>query len=324
MDFYSGLVDIRFGVALCTLLFSILFQMIILLVGFVLKKNIMPMPIAEIVLRPFLIKIIDKLNRSDRTDFSLIIRGLITFFVVFSVVCGVSYGVHHLMPLIGYPQYTHVILLFLILSPVMVLKTAYGVSVEKTMDGAYLQLSRTLNQNLIPADKHGLRRAGCKAMALSLTEYIIAPLLFYILGGVIGAYLYVSLSLFIRLSGQNSRAFTSVFLYIYRLMNFVASIVGVFFIFLSSLFATGGRPLKVLRAFKHPSIMVESAMAYAQNITLGGVYQTRLGDSVKEPWVGADGATAKLYHKDMLRVIIQYGITVFILTVVLLAIKIYT
>ena len=277
------------------------------------------MPLIEFILRSFSIGMIDKLNRPERSDFALIFRGTIVFFIIFACLCGISYALHHVMLMIGYSQYTHVVLLFLVLSPIMVLKTAYTVSVEKPAGGAYLQLSRTLNQNLIPADKHGLRRTGCKAMAVSLTEYIIAPLLFYILGGVICAYLYVSLSLFVRLSGQNSRAFTSVFTYIYKAMNFVASIIGVILIFLSSLFATGGRPLKVLRALN-----VETAMAYAQNITLGGSFQNRMGETIKDDWVGSDGATAQLDHKDVLRVMIQYGITVFILIAILAVVGIYT
>ena len=289
-----------------------------------MKKSISPMPLIECVLRPSLIKIIDKLNRPDRSDFALIIRGTITFFIIFAILCGVSYGVNFVMPMIGYRQWTHVVSLALILSPIMIVKTAYAVSVEKPIDGSYLRLSQSLNQDLIPADKHGLRRAGCKAMALSLIEWVVAPSLFYIVGGVIGAYLYVSLSLFIRISGQESPSFISVFRYIYKATNGVSGVFGLMLIFLSSLFSTGGRPLRVFKSLKHPPIMTEAALAYAQNIALGGAFQNRLGETVKANWVGADGATAKLEHKDILRVIIQYSITVFLIVAGLLSFYLYS
>jgi len=312
--------DVRIENALYVLIVTIIVQIFVMVFGVLMKKAMSPMPMIEIILRPFVINIVDKLNRSGRSDFALIIRGAITFFTIFAILCGVSYGVNIAMPLAGYPQWTHVVLLVLILSPLKVLKTAYDVSVEKPMKGSYLRLSQSLNQDLIPADKHGLRRAGVKAMALSLVEWMLAPILFYILGGVIGAYFYVSLSLFIRVSGQNSSAFTSVFRYIYKIMTMITAVIGTGVIFLSSLFSAGGKPLRVFRGFYN----VEAAMAYAQNITVGGSFQNRLGETVKADWVGADGATAKLEHKDILRVMIQYGVTVFLLVVILFAIKIYT
>lgn len=316
--------DVRIENALSALGLAIVFQIILIILSVIAKKPLFALPLFEQCARPFLTSLNDKLNREGRSDFALAIRGFIAFTIVFLMMCGVSYGINFIMPYIGYHQYSHVVLLFLVLSPILVARTAYAVSVEKPMDGAYLQLSQTLNQNLIPADKHGLRRAACKSVTLSLIEFVIAPLLFYMVGGIIGAYFYVSLSLFIRLSGQNKRAFTSVFNFLYLFAKLISSIFGVFVIFVSSLLSAGGRPLRVVQSFKKPTNMMEGAMAYAQNITLGGSFQNRVGETIKVDWLGPDSATAKLTHKDVLRVVIQYIISIFLVVVVLYGLLIYT
>ncbi len=296
---------------------------VLLLLAFVLKKTLNPYPLIEIILRPFLVKLIDKLNRDKRSDFALIFRGVLVFFIIVACLTAYIFIIQKALYLVGYAQFTHIILMMSVMSPLLIMNAVYRLSSDEPKEGSYKYIAQSLNQNLIMTDKHGLRRAGGKAIALSLSQWVIAPILFYVLGDIEGAYLYMALNLFVRISSRDKGAFTNIFGMVYRLANAIANVFGVLIIFLSSLFSAGGKPMKVFKAFKIPSMMTESAIAFAQNITLGGAYQNRLGDTVKSPWVGADGATAKLEHKDVLRVIIQYGISIFLIFVFLLGVFLY-
>lgn len=327
-----ALLNSRIEIAFYALIMMIIVQIMIIGISVLLKKTCPATPLLEILMRPFIITLVDKLNREGRTKFALMMRGAIVFFVVFAILCGAAIAIEQLAMmawgtlLIEWASFGMVIPLIpwlFILSPITVLYVVHSASVEKPRQGAYLRLAQSLNQNLLPADNHGLRRAGCKAMAVTLIEWVIAPLLFYIVFGMIGAYLYVSLSLLVRIAGAHNNAFLSIFGLLYKIMTVISSLLGTIIIFTSSFFSAGGKPLKVFKAFRYPSLMVEAAFAYAQNITLGGAYQDRVGTHVKSIWVGADGATAKLDHRDVLRVIIQYGITLFLVIILLMALVIY-
>ena len=320
MDFSISMMVARCNDALFALITIIGIQALMIILMVATKKTMPARPVLEVLFRPFIIKIIDKLNRAGRSDFALIIRGSIVFFLILLCVSVIGIAVETIMAYSGYGLYMDVVLMAMIISPLAIIYPVYSVSSEKPADGAFRAVTQTLNQNLIKSDKHALRRAGIKALSISILDWMVAPILFYILFCVPVAYLYISLSLFVRISGRQNGTFLSMYGVVYRVMKSIASVFAVITIGLAAIFSAGGKPFKIINIAKFKGHVVEAAFAVTQNITLGGAYQNRYGDAIKSPWIGLDGSTAKLSHKDVLRVIIHYSITLFLFSVALFAI----
>lgn len=305
---------IRANDALTALAIMICVHCLVMAASIYLKKHILIMPIIEHTLRPIIITLIDRLNRRDRTDFALIIRGAIIFFCILIVLTITGIVVENALAMLGFGAKIDVVLLCLVIAPLAVLQSALSISKDKPHHGAYQAIARALNQNLIPADKHGLRRASVAAMIVALAEWVAAPIIFYLIGGIPLCYLYVSLSLFVRITASDSGAFVSIFGLIYRFLSLVTGGFLSIIIILSACFTTGGRPMQ---AVKGGLFSATAAMAFAQNITIGGAHQNRYGEAISAPWIGPKKATAKVTHKDVLRVTIHYGIALFFILVIL-------
>ena len=312
-------IDGRTDDALFALTLAICIHLVVMFLGKIGGVVVKPMPLIEILFRPFFTRLVDKLNRENRTEFALIIRGIIVFAIMMICIYGVGFGLKYGLGMIGFAQMAGVVMLLLCLSPCLSIPLVLASSKEKPRKGVFLNVAESLNQNLVTSDVHGLRRNACKLLAVSLIEWCVAPLFFYLLYGLPTLCLYVSLSLFVRISGENSKTFQSFLGIIYKVMKGVAGIFSVFFVFSASIFSTGGRPYKTFHAYAGTYDLTLAALANAQNIILGGPYQDRYGQSVKHGWVGPKGATAKLERADVTRCAIMSAITVFILFVTLFA-----
>lgn len=321
-NFLNGFLS-RTDDALYALAGAIILQLVLLLVYALAKRPVMAMPALEMVCRPVAVFLNDKLNRGHRSDFSLIIRGLIVAFLLAGVIFALGIGVEYLSVIAGIGAWMDIVLLLLILSPVAALRPAYQLSFDKPHEGVYLRAAYALNRNLIHADIYGHRRSGYRLLALALGEWCLAPLFFYLAGGIPGAYVYVALSLFCRVAGHadTSRPFLSFLDPIWRIAGIVPSAAAIVTVALAALFAPGGRPLQVLKAFRYllGDQAAEAAYAYAQNIVLGGAEQDRSGEGVRRPWIGRDNATAKLSHQDVIRGGILHCIALFLTIVGLFA-----
>jgi cobalamin biosynthesis protein CobD/CbiB len=319
MDLFLSSIQSRADDVFIAFATAITFQIVTIVISLLTKRTILPLPIIEHCIRPTAITLIDKLNREGRSDFALIIRGSIVFTVLFILILGAGIIIEAFLIYTSNAAFMGSILLFLALSPLSFVLPVLGISSDKTRAGQYRTIAQALNQNLVTTDKHGLRRASYKTLAVGLSQWVIGPILFYLLGGLILTYLYVTLSIFTRVTSQRHKIFLSLYGIIYKIMNILVSVVSVLFVGVGACFSAGGKPLSILNAFKDASNMVESAFAHSQNITLGGAGQDRHGQPISTPWFGADNATAKLDHNDVLRGIIQYCITLFLVGVVLFA-----
>lgn len=306
--------DQRIIIALYAFFAIILLQIFAMIFGKMMKRSMTPLPLFEVLLRPLVIGMVDRLNRDGRSDFALIIRGVIVFLVLSFVVFGGMIALKMVLPI--NENTFSLLVLMVFLSPITSMAIALNTSKDVPDNHALKYLARGLNQNLITTDKYGVRRSGVRLLSLSLVAWLIAPIVFFLLGGEMALCVYGMLSLFCRVVGRDG-VFTGIFSIIYKMFNGVGQIVGVCVVFLSACLSAGGRPLTVINAFQYPTRMAEAAMAYAQGITVGGAFQNRLGDKIEAPWMGASKSTAKLKHQDILRVIIQYGISVLVVFIVL-------
>lgn len=301
--------------ALAALVVMMVVHLIVIGMSLIVKKQFAVMPIVESILRPFIMALTDKLNRKGRTDFALIIRGAIVFFFVLASLTIIGIFIENVLAMVGFGAWIDIALLCLVLAPVAVLHPVLSVSADKPRNGAYQVIARALNQNLIPADKHGLRRASVATLILALVEWVCAPIIFYMIGGIPLCYLYVSLSLFVRIAADNTGAFVSIFGFAYRVLSLISNSFASVIIITASAFTAGGKPLLAIKGGVKMS--ANAAMAYAQNIAIGGAIQNRHGEAIAAPWIGPKKATAKVTHKDVLRVAIHYGIALFFILIIL-------
>lgn len=323
MDTFFSVYYLRAFDATMAILIAIIFQHTLCRVLDVFKIKLPPMPFLEIILRPIIIFFCDKLNRHGRSDFSLVVRGAIVFLVILAMV-GMPVIIYAYLAQQGsYIVYTDIFILMFVLSPFEIISPAYAISKSDPAKGQYRNIAQSLNVNMIPSDEFGLRRLAVKAMMVGYTDWLIAPVLFYLIGGVPLACMFVALSYFIRINAHQRDAFQSIFFYLYKVFNFIAGIVVCFLIAVSSIFTAGGRPLNAVKAIRMHGVNSIAVMAYTQNITLGGVIQNRHGEKIDQPWTGPDGTSAKITQKDVLRVVIHYYVMVFVTVACLFAIYVY-
>lgn len=323
MDFLLSGILARSDDAFMALFIVITVQTIFVFLSRFIQKGVNPMPIAEMALRPIVIFLCDKLNREGRSDFALVIRGIFVFTVIFGLLTLGGIAIEQILVMFGFGIFIDIILLMLLISSVAMVPSAYAVSRVKPTKGQYRHIAQSLNINMIPADEYGLRRLAVKALCLSLTEWMLAPILFFLIGGIPMACVYFSLSLFIRINAEPRATFVSLFVYLYRGLRLFADFIASMFFMLASLFTAGGKPLQFFNGVTRHGVGALTAFAYTQNLTLGGSSQNRHGHKLNEEWIGPDGSTAKITQKDVLRVIIHYCITIFLILVSLFTLYVF-
>ena len=293
-------------------------QVLCMTIMLVLKRPFAVSPPIESIVRALLFSAIIRLNRRDRADFTLMIRGTIVFSILMATLTLVIIALEFLMGALNIVRWYEPVVLALFLGPLAVMVSVLKVSSDKKTDeGFYRSLVHVANKNLVKSDVHAQRRIGCAVMMMAFVEWMIAPIMIYVFVGLPALILYASLSLFIRGVGQASGAFVFPFYWLYVLMRFIPSLMASLMVAAASIFTTGGKPLSALKGGGHFREMPLATLAYAQNIILGGASQNRMGEKEKSPWLGPDAATAKLDHRDVIRVCIHYGIALFLSVVTL-------
>jgi len=323
MDYMISAFQSRGDDALFAILAVIIIQSVLILISKFIGKAVMPVPLIEAIARPLAVFLCDRLNRKGRSDFALVIRGSLVFFMMGVIVFGLGILIEQFMATTQFHPYMNVVILAVTLSPLSILPIILGVSKGRAKQGQYRALAIITNQNLITSDDHGLRRVCYQSLVIAMIDYVIAPLLFYVVAGMWGAYLYVTLSIMVRVAGRNNPAFLSLYYLLYRALYFIASWVGCVFMILAAFFSAGASRSQILKSVRYPQHIILACFAFSQKITLGGAFQDRLGNGIKSPWIGADNASAKIDHRDVLRGVIHYSITLFLVLVVLLATYIY-
>lgn len=313
MDFLNRCDD-----ALMALLITIFLQLICMMIMAVTKRPIGNVPIIEALTRQMVQKLVDRLNRSGRSHFALMMRGTIIFFLLLATALFLFIGLEFVMGALSVSAYHHMVVLMMCLSPCAIIMTALQVSAtQKTHTGFYRSLALAIHRNLVKSDRYAQRRAGGQALVTALTEWMMAPLVIYVAFGVPIFTLYIALSLFIRSVADDNSAFVAPFYWLYKTLQFVPSVILSLLLCVASIFTAGGNPMRALKGLKHWKSMPLATLAYAQNVILGGATQNLSGQKIPHDWVGPEGATAKLDHKDVIRLCIHCGITMFLTCVTL-------
>ncbi len=192
-------------------------------------------------------------------------------------------------------------------------------AVARELDRGGLSAGRAAVRHIVgrdPAslDAHGVVRAAIESLAENFCDGVVAPVFWYLVGGLAGLFAYKMTSTLDSMIGHKNRhyrAFGWAAARLDDLLNLVPARLGGLLIAAAAVFAGGCRPghavaIMLRDARKHRSVNAgwpEGAMAGALGLALAGPRRYAEG-VVADPWVG-DG-TARATTKDIARALRLY------------------
>ncbi len=257
----------------------------------------------------------DRLDKATRRRSDLAFRGFVlTAFVMFlAIFVGkmLQYGVS------GHVFYglTEVFCVSLLISSGSVwfclLRLYFAMEQKQVGQGAYYAISRSTRSNLTIGDDFGITRAAMNFTVRSFDKGLVAPIFWYLIGGLPLIVLYSALAGLSWRFGKSgfTKGFGAVPLALERLLGAVPSLLSAMLITLASAFTPTARTHKAITAWlgaKNRSPYEQgglplSALAWGLNVSLGGASQDLGGSAIKAAWTGPEGASAKLDHGHLRR-----------------------
>lgn len=184
------------------------------------------------------------------------------------------------------------------------LRLYFGMKPPGSGKGAYYAIARTTRIDLSAADEFSITRAGMGLAARSFDKGAVAPVLWYLIAGLPGAYLYAALAALAWRFGRDghSGGFGVAPLALEKLAGFVPSVCAGILLALAGLFTPTGGMTRALAGLSDAKNRVPyeegglpvQAMAHALETGLGGPATDIDGIVMKRGWAGPPGATAQL------------------------------
>lgn len=272
-------------------------------------------PFSWIVLDTLLGRFGERLDRPRRRRADLTLRGLslCLFVIVLSALAGRGMAMLAAAePLWGAMQ---VILLSLLMTCGSVwfalLRLYFAMEQKKAGQGAYYAIARSARVNLTAGDDFGVSRAALGLAATGFDKGLVAPALWFIIGGFPAACIHAGLAMLAWRYGKRgfSKGFGDAALALERLMGFVPSALAGLYLALAALFTPTARLHRGVAAFMgnknrapyEQGGMPLSAMAWSLDIGLGGAVQDLSGAPLPCVWTGPAGASAKTGHAHLRR-----------------------
>ncbi len=258
----------------------------------------------------------DRMDKAGRPVGDLIFRG----FIICTLVLILSYIVARLLGVLAfYYSYWSLIEVFslcLVLTSGAVwagMGQLYrALHDKKVTTTAYFTIARSTHTDLSKSDDYTITRVGMGMGLRALDKGMIAPLLWFLIVGLPGAYLYAALAALSWRFGRDGavNGLGSAPLAMEKLMGFIPNILaGVLVACAGLLTPTAGmtRALKGFFTSKGAARYEEGGYpvtiaAHSLNVTLGGPTTDLQGKLINRGWVGPTGASAKLDSKHLHRV----------------------
>ncbi len=247
----------------------------------------------------------DKLDRPNRKTRDLVFRG--TLFVIILLVFALIVS----KPMAQFTVRSSAIEGLLVIACLstgsiwyMMLKLYFTLQKEGKVEGGYFGLARSTRLNLNSVDDFGITREGLAFSAISFDKGLVAPGIWYLIGGVPFIIIYSIVSFASWRFGK--QGFTSGFgkaaLAVEKLLGYVPSLFSGALYTLASAVAPSANPVQSLKAwwqakdkvpYEQGGIML-SALAWSLGVSLGGPVRDVSGETLGKVWVGPDGASAKV------------------------------
>ncbi len=257
----------------------------------------------------------DRLDRIKRQRVDLMFRGFILTAIAFFI--AVLLGQYLFSFIRSQPVYgaSEIIILALMLSAgavwVTLLRLYKALENKDVGQGAYYALARSMRLNLSNTDNFGITRAGLNFAARSFDKGMVAPLFWYIIGGIPFALIYSVIAALSWRFGKDgfSKGFGAFPMFLERLLGFIPSMIAALILMVAALFTPTAKTHKGFAAwlgYKHRAKYEEggypvSVLAWSLNLIIGGPFQDISGSALNGEWVGPEGATARNDHKHLRR-----------------------
>lgn len=262
-------------------------------------------------------KIGGRLDRKDRKAADLFLRGFIITMLGIVAAYGLGLFAERLAsekPLNGA---TEIILLALVLTGGTVwfalMQLYFAMRDKKVSKGAYFTIAHSTRTDLSGSDDYGITRTGMGLAARSFDKGLVAPVFWFIIAGMPGAFLYAGLAFFEWRFGKEgfTKGFGKTALALEKLLGFIPHLISGLLMALAGLFTpTGGMTRAFLgqlfsagRANYEQGGMPLTAMAFSLNVSLGGPSVDLDGSTIKRDWTGPKDATARLEQGHLRRAI---------------------
>ncbi len=262
-------------------------------------------------------KIGGRLDKKDRKASDLFFRGFIL--TMMGVIVSYVIGIFVTDMVLGMPLHgiTEIVMLSLCLTSGTVwfalLKLYFAMRDNKVVKGAYFALAHSTRTDLSGSDDYGITRAGMSLAARSFDKGLVAPVFWFLLVGLPGAFIYAGLAAFAWRFGKDgfTKGFGRTALALERLLGFAPHLISGLIMGLAGLFTpTGGMTRAFIgqmmgkdKAKYEEGGLPVTAMAFALNISIGGASTDLDGSAIKRAWTGPKGATAKLEKGHLRRAI---------------------
>ena len=258
-----------------------------------------------------------KMNKIGRKRGDLIFRGFIlaVFALLFSYFVGKAITLGTML----YPHYSAIEIIALCLTmtsgaAMAVQGRLYRALQQKDVSaGAYFSLARTTRTDFSQSDDYTITRMGMGMGLRAFDKGIVAPALWYLIFGLIGAYVYAALAALQWIFGREGydKGFGEGISAMERLMGFVPNMLSGLFVALAGILTpTAGMTRAFIgllryngRAEYGEGGLPMTAAAYALNISLGGPTKSLDGGNIARNWIGPVSATAQLGAKHLHRMV---------------------
>lgn len=255
----------------------------------------------------------DKLDKKTRKKPDLMFRGFIIMALAVIIAAFLGEVSKIIVAEFDYWGITRALLISLCLCGgsvwFILLRLYFALEHKQMAEGAYYGVARTSRVNLNSTDDFGITRVGIALAARSFDKGMVAPVLWYLIGGFTALFVYAAVAGLAWRFGKDgfTSGFGAVPLAVEKLLGFVPSI---FAALLMSLASTVTPTASIFKSFlswfskRAPYAqggLPLTAMAWTLNVTLGGATQNLSGSALKNEWIGPKNATAKNNHKHLRR-----------------------
>ncbi len=250
-----------------------------------------------------------KLNNPKKSEQILFFRGLFVVCIFIALTAALLIALNLLGTALGLGKYIEIIILALCLTTIYPFLLNRAVQKEykensKKLGAPYLGIIGDSTMRAVStADESAINRYLISLSVMSYTRYFIAPILFYMIGGV---GLLLMGSVFLWLSARiGSGVLTGAYTYTITIFEEFLAVLPNFFattlLIMATLITPKTKFTSALNALsiKHSGHLLPGAhplaiIAHAINISIGGKAKSSYGVMIERPWYGPKDAKAKI------------------------------
>jgi adenosylcobinamide-phosphate synthase len=283
--------------------------------------------------RPFFWQVTDRvlgglalrLDKPRRAPADLVLRGALiaAFGIIFGGICGwllirLSWSIPFFE---GGADLAEIVFLTPCLTGGAVLSVMFGLyrvmGRGASSEGAYFRAARSAGIDMSAQDDYSLTRLTIAFSARMLCPGLIAPVFWYLAGGLVAVYAYGALAALAFRFGRDGHSvyFAAILGGAEKIAGFLPGLMSGALLVLASAFTPTAGIARACRAFgrgKGSAVYAQgglplSVMAWALDVSLGGAVTDMDGHARKNSWTGPENATARLEPGHLKRAIYMFA-----------------